>query len=75
MLATVDCPSITSEIFHEGAEPTEYCTAHPGPPLKEATPGAPGQVVDPKRVDEHDTERRHGDNAAAATDDRSRPPR
>ena len=75
MLATVNCPSITSEIFHEGAEPTEYCTAHPGPPLKEATPGAPGQVVDPKRVDEHDTERRHGDNAAAATDDRSRPPR
>jgi hypothetical protein len=33
MLATRNCPNITTEQFPEGSEPTEYCTAHPGPPL------------------------------------------
>ena len=39
MLATTACPSVTTEMFGEGAEPTEYCTMHPGPPLQPATPG------------------------------------
>jgi penicillin-binding protein 1A len=60
MLATVNCPSITSEIFHEGAEPTEYCSTHPGAPLKPVQPGIP-LPADPRRVDEHDTERQRGD--------------
>jgi penicillin-binding protein 1A len=36
MLATDACPNVTSEIFEEGAEPTETCTAHPGRPLQSA---------------------------------------
>jgi penicillin-binding protein 1A len=34
MLATEACPNVTTEIFDEGAEPTEYCTAHAGRPLQ-----------------------------------------
>jgi len=33
MLATDACPDVTNEMFTEGAEPTEYCSAHPGRPL------------------------------------------
>jgi len=33
MLATENCPNLTTEDFREGAEPTEVCTAHPGRPL------------------------------------------
>jgi penicillin-binding protein 1A len=33
MLATQSCPNVTTEQFPEGSEPTELCTAHPGPPL------------------------------------------
>jgi len=33
MLATVACPNTTSEMFAEGAEPAESCSAHPGEPL------------------------------------------
>jgi penicillin-binding protein 1A len=39
MLATESCPNVTTEIFDEGSEPTEYCTTHPGRPL-EPNPGA-----------------------------------
>ncbi|TMQ72646.1 MAG: hypothetical protein E6K80_02205, partial [Candidatus Eisenbacteria bacterium] len=53
MLATVNCPEVTTEIFTEGAEPTEACTVHPGPLLKPAGPGAP---TDSRHFDEHDTE-------------------
>ena len=45
MLATDACPNVTSEIFEEGAEPSESCTAHPGRPLQTA----PGQAVAPAR--------------------------
>jgi hypothetical protein len=34
MLATEACPNVTTEIFDEGSEPTEYCTAHAGRPLE-----------------------------------------
>jgi penicillin-binding protein 1A len=61
MLATSRCTNITSELFQEGAEPTEYCSAHPGPPLR-TQPGMPAAAPDPRRVDDHDTERqRAGD--------------
>jgi penicillin-binding protein 1A len=50
MLATTRCPSVTSEIFPVGSEPSEYCTAHPGPPLRTAEDGA--SVPE----DTHDTE-------------------
>jgi penicillin-binding protein 1A len=33
MLATQNCPSVTSEMFTEGSDPTEYCTTHPGAPM------------------------------------------
>ncbi len=40
MLATENCPSVTTEIFTEGSEPTEYCTTHPGAPLHAPANGA-----------------------------------
>jgi penicillin-binding protein 1A len=33
MLATDQCTMTSSEMFDEGAEPTEYCSTHPGRPL------------------------------------------
>jgi len=33
MLATQNCPNVTTEQFPEGSEPTELCTTHPGPAL------------------------------------------
>ena len=41
MLATVECPSVTTEMFEEGSEPTELCTSHPGAPLRQPQPGEP----------------------------------
>jgi penicillin-binding protein 1A len=58
MLATVNCPAVTTEIFSEGAEPTEACSSHPGPLLKPATPGAP--AAEPRRPEDHDTEQQRG---------------
>ena len=40
MLATTQCPNVTSEMFNEGSEPSELCNTHPGPALR---PGEPGQ--------------------------------
>jgi hypothetical protein len=57
MLATVNCTAVTTEIFNEGAEPTEACSSHPGPLLKSAGPGMSPPAQDPHRVEEHDTER------------------
>jgi hypothetical protein len=34
MLATDRCPNVTSEMFSETTEPTEYCTTHAGAPLQ-----------------------------------------
>ena len=59
MLATDQCPNVTSEIFEEGSEPTEACTTHPGkllqqppaPPPTTAEPTAP--APDPERVKTH----------------------
>jgi len=53
MLATTACPSVTTEMFTEGAEPTEYCTAHPGPPLN---PVAPGQLPPGQDTERQDPE-------------------
>jgi penicillin-binding protein 1A len=39
MLATENCPSVTTEMFDQGSEPTELCTSHPGPPLRQPQPG------------------------------------
>jgi hypothetical protein len=39
-------------MFNEGSEPSEYCTSHPGPPLRSPEPGA-----DPRRNIPRDTER------------------
>jgi penicillin-binding protein 1A len=38
LLATQNCPNLTTETFTEGSEPTEYCTVHPGPPLQSHGP-------------------------------------
>ena len=40
MLATDACPNVTSELFQQGSEPTEYCTTHPGKPLQAPPPDA-----------------------------------
>jgi len=47
MLATVACPNVTNEVFEEGSEPTEYCTAHPGKPLPPPQGQAAGPPADP----------------------------
>jgi penicillin-binding protein 1A len=44
MLATDACPDVTNEMFNEGSEPTEYCSAHPGRPLS-PPPSAPSTVI------------------------------
>jgi len=43
MLATIECPSVTTEVFSEGAEPADLCQVHPGPPLRpgESSPNVP----------------------------------
>ena len=41
MLATDKCPNVTTEMFTEGSEPSEYCSTHPGHPLQPAVPGMP----------------------------------
>ena len=49
MLATDACPDVTTEMFAEGSEPTEYCSAHPGRPLQPNGGGsAPAVVQDEK---------------------------
>jgi len=52
LLATLNCANVTNEMFNEGSEPSEYCTSHPGPPLRSPEPGA-----DPRRIIPRDTER------------------
>jgi hypothetical protein len=34
LLATQACPSVTTEVFNEGSEPADYCTSHPGRPIR-----------------------------------------
>ena len=43
MLATDRCPSVTSELFTEGSEPSEYCNQHPGHPLQAPPPPSPSE--------------------------------
>jgi penicillin-binding protein 1A len=50
MLANDTCPSVTSELFSEGSEPTDYCTAHPGRPLQNPPPPSPSE----KETETHD---------------------
>ena len=47
MLATDACPNVTSEIFDEGSEPSELCTAHSGKPLQ-ILGGRPGADAHPE---------------------------
>jgi len=57
MLATSGCPSVTSEMFREGSEPTEICAQHPGALLREPDTG--GRAPDQARPERggQDTER------------------
>ena len=62
MLATEACPNVTTEIFDEGSEPTEYCTAHPGRPLQTYRRAAPmpdedGGKPDLRQLDRNDRAR------------------
>ena len=54
MLATDACPSVTSETFEEGAEPSEPCSSHPGRPLQ--VPPAPPQAGNEPAPDAPGTE-------------------
>ncbi len=47
LLATEACPSVTTEIFAPGTEPTEYCNVHPGPPRLPGQPEAPEDTEAP----------------------------
>jgi penicillin-binding protein 1A len=56
MLATQNCPNLTTEQFQSGLEPTELCTTHPGPPLEqpsspEAVPASSTPDVQPVPAD------------------------
>lgn len=59
MLATDRCPNVTSEMFGEGSEPTEYCSAHPGEPLQPmlAPPGMLDPRPDLRQLDRNDRAR------------------
>lgn len=62
MLATVACPNTTSEMFAEGAEPAELCSAHPGEalvrPIEAATPSeGPVDARDLRQLDRRDRAR------------------
>ncbi len=63
MLATDACPNVTTELFAEGAEPTEYCTTHPGRPLQPTGPDATSSPSTPtpslKQIDQADRERQN----------------
>jgi penicillin-binding protein 1A len=59
MLATDACPNVTSEIFQQGSEPSEYCTTHPGKPLQPlpadaVAPAPPPAAGDLRQIDKAD---------------------
>ncbi|TMQ73939.1 MAG: PBP1A family penicillin-binding protein [Candidatus Eisenbacteria bacterium] len=49
MLATDACPNVTTEIFDEHAEPTEYCTIHRGRPLQQPATTTTTDLAAPSR--------------------------
>lgn len=62
MLATDACSNVTNEIFTEGSEPAEYCSAHPGRPLQAPTPtpaleAAANPGTDLRQLDRSDRDR------------------
>ncbi len=61
MLATDACPDVTTEMFAEGSDPTEYCSAHPGRPLSpsDATgvPAAATEKPGIRELDRNDRDR------------------
>lgn len=60
MLATDACPNSTTEMFIEGSEPTEPCSAHPGRVLQPPGPTAPATTpADLQRMDQDGKERIH----------------
>jgi penicillin-binding protein 1A len=50
MLATQNCPNLTTEQYAEGSEPTEHCTTHPGTPLPQPASGFP---IEPAAAQPH----------------------
>ena len=61
LLATDNCPNVTTEIFNEGSEPTEYCTTHGGRPLQPYPRQAP--LPDDEKLDLRDLDRRERERA------------
>ncbi len=59
MLATDACPNVTTEMFDEGSQPTEYCTVHPGRPLQPPQADAPPPTQDLRDIDRADRDREH----------------
>ncbi len=56
MLATDACPNVTTEMFDEGSQPTEYCTTHPGRPLEPTPAEAVPAPQDLRQLDRADRE-------------------
>ena len=59
MLATVNCPNTTNEVFADGSEPAELCSAHPGEALERAVAPAdteeePVEARDLRKLDRRD---------------------
>jgi membrane carboxypeptidase/penicillin-binding protein len=60
MLATDACPNVTTEMFDEGSQPSEYCTTHPGRPLQPPAPAEPPATPqDLRDIDRAGREREH----------------
>jgi penicillin-binding protein 1A len=60
MLATDACPNVTSEVFAEGSEPTEFCTTHPGHPLRtpiDESPARPAEAHEAGQTRGHELQR------------------
>jgi penicillin-binding protein 1A len=57
MLATDACPDVTTEMFSEGSEPTEYCSAHPGKPLVQPGGSSASPPADAARPDLREIDR------------------
>ncbi len=64
MLATDQCPNVTTELFSEGSEPTEPCELHPGKLLQPDAQGPPPaeteQPADLRSLDRRDRTRTSG---------------
>ncbi|MEO5617864.1 MAG: hypothetical protein ABIS67_08830, partial [Candidatus Eisenbacteria bacterium] len=61
MLATDACPDVTTEMFGEGSDPSEYCSAHPGRPRSPSDPAGVPAMAEPDRPELRELDRTNRD--------------